>query len=102
MTEFSESEVARWFCAIAQTAALSFADETFRPVLIRFWVVIRSDWVWLRFCSATIAPTLVFTENDIGTSFSQVFGRHFGSRERFARSRRQQASGHLGRPEQGS
>ena|SRR5437879_5431737 len=66
MTEFSEPETARWPWAIAQTAALSLAEATFRPVLIRFSVVIKDDWVELRFCSATIAPTLVLTENAIG------------------------------------
>src|SRR5258707_10263384 len=63
MTEFSELEVARWFWAMAQTAALSFAEATLRPVLMRFSVVARDAWVAVRFCSATIAPTLVLTEN---------------------------------------
>src|SRR4051794_37956065 len=46
---------------MAQMAPLSFALPTFRPVLIRLWVVASSVWVAFKFCSATMAPTFVFT-----------------------------------------
>ena len=48
--------LARWVVAMAKIAPLSLADDTFIPVLIRFWVV--SSWaaVLFRFCSAMAAP----------------------------------------------
>ena len=42
-----------------QMAPLSLAEETDRPVEIRFWVVCSSEAVMLRFCSAMMAPVLV-------------------------------------------
>src|SRR5882757_7878290 len=59
---FTESRAltsARVFWAIAQMAPLSLALLTFRPVEMRFWVVVSSVLVVLRFCRAIIAPTLV-------------------------------------------
>ena len=62
LTAFSAPESERWFWAMAQMAPLSLALATFRPVLMRVWVVLSSEFVLLRFCSATMAPTLVLTE----------------------------------------
>ena len=62
MTEFSDEDAARWFWAIAQTAPLSMAESIRLPVLIRDWVVLNASLVALRFCRATIAPTLVLIE----------------------------------------
>src|SRR6185503_8896895 len=95
MTEFSELDTARWFWAMAQTAALSLAEATFRPVLTRFWVVISWDSVALRFCSATIAPTLVLTLNDIVRSFSKVATAVLAAKGVLPRVRRQQVTGQL-------
>src|SRR5258708_6690460 len=54
-----DTEVA-W--AIEKSEALSCGRVTFRPVEMRFCVVVNDDWVMSRFDSATIAPTLVLTE----------------------------------------
>ncbi len=48
--------------AIAQTAALSLADETRLPVEISDWVVVMLELIPFRVCSATIAPVLVRIE----------------------------------------
>src|SRR5258708_2744652 len=48
--------------AIEKSEALSCGPVTFRPVEMRFCVVVNDDWVMSRFDSATIAPTLVLTE----------------------------------------
>ena len=50
---------ARWFWAMAQMAPLSLAEDTFWPVLMRFWTVCSADCVALRFCSATRALEFV-------------------------------------------
>ena len=50
---------------MAKVAASSFADDTSKPVLIRFWTVLSSEVVLLRFCRAANAPALVLTEKAI-------------------------------------
>ncbi len=41
---------------MAKIAPLSLAEETFMPVLMRFWVRSSSELVLFRFCSAMDAP----------------------------------------------
>ena len=55
-TASCEAAAARWDVAMAKIAPLSLADETFMPVLMRFWVRSNSELVLFRFCSAMDAP----------------------------------------------
>ena len=49
--------------AMVKVAALSLADETFKPVLMRVWTLSRSRRVLFRLSSADWAPALVRMEN---------------------------------------
>ena len=49
--------------AMAHEDELSFADDTRRPVLIRFWVVASERLVVLMLCRACMAPTFVRIED---------------------------------------
>ena len=53
--------LALWLCAIDQTAALSLASLTLRPVEMRLCVSSNLALVALRFCRATNAAVLVLT-----------------------------------------
>src|SRR6185437_1992402 len=55
----------RWFWAMAKVEPSSLAEATLRPLLIAFCVVVSSDCVALRYCSATSAPVFVLTLKDI-------------------------------------
>ena len=56
---------------MAQIAPLSLAEETFKPVEIRFWVVARAEEVEFRFCRAVSAEPLVMMLLLTVLSFSQ-------------------------------
>ena len=51
-----EAALARCWVAMAKIAPLSLAEDTFMPVLIRFWVVSSWALVLFRLCRATAAP----------------------------------------------
>ena len=51
-----DAAAARCDVAMAKMAPLSFAEDTFIPVLIRFWVTSSCALVLFRLCSAMAAP----------------------------------------------
>ena len=53
---------------MAKIAPLSRAVATVIPLLMADWVWARLPWVWLRYCSAVMAPVLVFTLKDMDPS----------------------------------
>ena len=44
------------------------AGKTSLQMLMAAWVVFNCDWVWPRYCRATIAPVLVLTLKDMDVS----------------------------------
>lgn len=72
VTAFNLPRSPRSVWAVVYFAESSFVDATFRPVVIRLWVVSIERLVALRLWRAAMAPALVFTENAISSFPSRL------------------------------